>query len=138
VWDTIAHPVSEIFEGRASGAFFLDQQRNFFSYVYSGDPIDVDVSDPVYLEMDYRSDVQLLIGVYVTSNGGLVERIPYLYVNPTKQDDGTMPWNKIYIDLQQAWAYPGVTDRKFYIECTLPSFQATGSAYLDNIKVIHR
>jgi hypothetical protein len=138
VWDTLSHPVDEIFEGRASGAFFLDTQRPFFSYVYDGDPIDVLVSDACYLEMDYRSDITLLIGVYVSSTGGPVERIPYLYVSATKGSDGNMPWNKIYIDLQQAWPYPDVTQRKFYIEATLPSGQATGSAYLDNIKVVHR
>jgi len=138
VWDTIAHPVDEIFEGRASGAFFLDTQRPFFSYVYDADPIDVEVSDPCYLEMDYRSDMRMLIGVYVTSDGGPVERIPYLYVSATKQADGSMPWNKIYIDLQQAWPFLGVSDRRFYIEATLPSGQASGSVYLDNIKVVHR
>jgi hypothetical protein len=49
-----------------------------------------------------------------------------------------MPWNKIYIDLQQAWPFLGVSDRRFYIEATLPSGQASGSVYLDNIKVVHR
>lgn len=138
VWDTLQHPVSEIYEGRASGAFFLDTQRSFFSYVYDSDPIDVDVSDACYLEMHYRSDMQFLIGVYVTSSGGSVERIPYLFVNPTKQDDGTMPWKKIYVDLQSAWPYPGATGRKFYIEASLPSGQGAGQVYLDNLKVIHR
>ncbi len=137
VWDTIQHPPSEIFEGRACGAFFLDATRPFFSYVYDGDAFDVDVSDPCWLELHYRSDMRFLIGVYVTDNGS-VTRIPYLYVNASKADDGSMPWKKIYVDLQSAWPYPGVTDRKFYIEASLPSDQSTGQVYLDNFKVIHR
>jgi hypothetical protein len=138
VWDTIQNPVSEIYEGRASGAFFVDAQRPYFSYVYDGDAFDVDVSDPCWMEVHYRSDMRFLVGVYVTSSGGPVERIPYLYVSPTKREDGSMPWNKIYIDLQSAWPFTGVTDRKFYIEASLPSGQSTGTVYLDNIKVIHR
>ncbi|MCC7501004.1 MAG: hypothetical protein IT229_00650 [Flavobacteriales bacterium] len=125
VWDTIQHPVSEIFEGRASGAFFLDNDRSFFSYVYDGTPFNLPLTEPVYLEMNYRCDARFLIGAYMTNSGGIVERIPYLYVSPTKLGDGTMPWKKIYIDLQPAWGYGGTSDKKFYIECTLPSGQST-------------
>jgi hypothetical protein len=138
VWDTLQHPVSEIFEGRASGAFFLDSQRPLFSYVYDGDPFNPALEDPVYLEMDYKSDARILIGAELSSAGGGTERIPYLFVNATKQGDGTMPWKKIYIDLRQAWAYQGSYDKRFYIECELPSGQATAEVYLDNIKVVQR
>lgn len=138
VWDTIQHPVSEIYEGRASGAFFLDNDRSFFSYVYDGTPFNLPLTEPVYLEMNYKSDARFLIGAYMTNSDGNVERIPYLYVSPTKADDGTMPWKKIYIDLQPAWGYGGTYDKKFYIECTLPSGQSTAQVYLDNIKVVNR
>jgi hypothetical protein len=138
VWDTLSHPVEEIFEGRASGAFFLDAQRPFFSYVYDGDPFNMAIDAPVYLEMNYRSNARMLIGVEVVSDGGGVERIPYLYVSPSNQDDPSMPWKKIYIDLRQAWAYPGAYDKRFYIECVLPSGQSTAQVYLDNIKVVQR
>jgi len=138
VWDTIQHPVDEIFEGRASGAFFLDTQRPFFSYVYDGDPFNMALDVPVYLEMNYRSNARMLVGVEVTTDGGGTQRVPYVYVNATGQDAATMPWKKIYIDLRSAWAYQGSYNKRFYIESVLPDGQSTASVYLDNLKVVQR
>ena len=46
-----------------------------------------------------------------------------------------MIWKKIYIDLSPAFNV-AISQRDIYIKATLPSDQASGTVYLDNIKLV--
>lgn len=131
---TLTDPV-DVYEGNASGAFFLDTQHPFF-LCSTNEDFTVPGNGPVFLEMDYRCDHRFLIGTYYTFNG-LVVKEPYLFVAPTMQDDGTLAWNKIYIDISARFNTSGITDKEFYIEAQLDQGATSGRVYLDNIKLIH-
>lgn len=123
-----------VFEGNASGAFYLDEQRPFFRCVTDED-FTVNGLGPVFLELDYRCDHRFLIGVYYDL-AGIVVQEPYLFVAPTKRDDGGMPWNKIYVDLSPLFNQGAITNREFYIESQLDIGATSAEIYLDNIKLL--
>ncbi|MCB0812610.1 MAG: hypothetical protein KDB87_05520 [Flavobacteriales bacterium] len=123
-----------VFEGNASGAFYLDQQRPFFRCVTDED-FTSNGTGPVFLELDYRCDHRFLIGVYYDFGGTVVQE-PFLFVSSTKREDGGMPWNKIHVDLSSLFNQPGISDREFYIESQLDLDATSAEFYLDNIKLV--
>ena len=130
---TVTNP-ADVFEGNASGAFYLDEQRPFFRCSTDED-FTANGIGPVFLELDYRCDHRFLIGVYYTVGGTVVQE-PYLFVAPTVEDDGSMPWNKIYVDLSLLFNQSGISDREFYIESQLDLDATSARIQLDNIKLI--
>lgn len=84
----------------------------------------------VFLEMNFRMNTSLIVGVYVTTFG-LINEVPIMTLLPTNDK-----WKKIYIDLTTTLnAYSGATKFRvyYYVKNT------TGDHYrilLDNIKVL--
>ncbi len=93
------------------------------------------IGSTAFLEMDYRSDTRLLVGVYYTYAGSEVFA-PYVYALPTKRADGSMPWNKIYIDLAAPWNVPGALDKRIYLRAELENGATAGVIEMDNIKLV--
>ncbi len=80
--------------------------------------------DAVYLEMDYKCNQEITVGVI----SGTEERF-VIGLNPTTG------WNKIYIDFRTAInTQPTSNFCKFYITATKAT--ATPEIYIDNVKVI--
>lgn len=78
----------------------------------------------VYLEMDYKCNQSIIVGVVSGSSDRQV-----LVVNPSSE------WNKIYVDLRTAInTQPTSSLCRFYIAATKET--TTPEIYLDNIKVI--
>lgn len=122
-----------VLDGTPCGGVILDSERRFIR-LYT----DVDfepTGGPIFLELDYRNDVQFTVGL-TSVQGGTPVAQPYVYVVPTRRSDGTMPWNKIYIELSSRWNLAGITQRNFYLEVSLPSDRNSGQVYFDNIKVV--
>jgi hypothetical protein len=122
-----------VFEGNASGAFFLDQQHPYFQ-CFTQEEFTTNGTGPVFLELDYSCDVRFLIGVYYTVSGTVVKE-PFLFIAPNSSP-GNQLWNKIYVDLSAQFNYGGVTNKEFYIEAQLDLSTPSGSVYLDNVKLI--
>lgn len=89
---------------------------------------------PVFVELDYRSDVWLTVGALYRLDGAQAAT-PWVVVAPTLKENGSMPWNKIYIDLSPVFNTP-ITDRDVYIEAELPADRSSGQVYLDNFKLL--
>lgn len=123
------------FEGNNSGAIYLGPDDLFFEAQTEQDFI-VPLSDPTYLELNYASDQTILVGAYVDGPLG-VQRIPHVFISPSVQEDGTIPWKKIYIDMSDVWQSPLVSDRELFFAITKDS-SPNGVVYLDNVKIIHR
>lgn len=121
-------------QGGANGRVNLDPAHSLYRGVSSGDPF-INVSSTAFLEMDYRSDTPLLIGVRY-SLYGVAYLAPCVYVNPTRKPDGSMPWNKVYIDLGTPWAVASAMDKRFFLQASLNEGAATGVVEVDNIKVV--
>ena len=121
-------------QGLRNGRVELDTDHSIYRGVSSGDPF-TNTGTVGFLELDYRSDTQLLIGVRYTLSGVQYE-VAYLYAVPTKRADGSMPWNKIYVDLAEPWNAGGAMDKRFYIKAQLASGATSGVVEVDNIKLV--
>lgn len=121
-------------QGLGNGHISLDGSHPVYRGLSSGDPF-TGIGTTAFLEVDYRSDAPLTIGVYYTSMG-VAYPADYVVAKATKLPDGSMPWNKIYIDMGTAWNLPGALDKRFYIEASLPSGATTATVDVDNIKLV--
>lgn len=121
-------------QGTQYGHISLDEEHAMYRGVSGGDAF-TGIGNRAFLELDYRSDTRLLIGVRYTLQGVQHEE-PYVYAKATKTADGSMPWNKIYVDLAEPWAVNGALDKRFYIRAELENGATSGVVDVDNIKLV--
>lgn len=126
------HPELIYLGNSPCGGFRLDAGHQHMR-IFTDEDYDV-YGGPVFLELDYRCNVPITLGVNYTSSG-VPMADPFVYINPTSRSDGSMPWNKIYIDLSPAFNL-AFTERDLYIEADLPAGQAGAEVYLDNFKIV--
>lgn len=90
----------------------------------------------VYLEIDYRTDVPVLQGVFGISSDGSSTDNPYIQLNA--QSAGSTNWKKIYLDLREIVSYStSAVGFKMYLRALLPELQSTGDIYIDNLRLVH-
>lgn len=126
------HPELSYLDGSPIGGFVLAGDRTHMR-IYSDEDYEAP-GGPVFLELDYRSNVVLTVGVLYSVGGSAIED-DYVYLVPTGENSGNMPWNKIYIDLSPVFN-SGIAERDIFIEADLPSGQGSAEVYLDNFKLL--
>jgi len=119
-----------------SGVSYMDESRPYLQLVSdngSGQGFVFDRGDFIFLELNYKSNISFVVGVYINLMDNTVEERPYLIITPT--DD----WNKIYVNFTpivnettNALAYT------VYIEAQLPDDTGSATILLDNIKLVTR
>lgn len=119
-------------EGTPCGGFVLDSSNPYIR-LYSDENLG-GATGPVFLEIDYRNNLSFVVGVIYTQNN-VENALPLVVMVPTRRSNGTMPWNKAYIDLS-ALFNSSVGNRDFYLEAQLPSDIASAEVYFDNIKLV--
>lgn len=84
----------DIFAGNASGAILLNPGDTYFECITSNNFPDLKglSGRPVFLEMNYKNDLEFFVGMYIINDNTLDSR-SILRVNKSEN------WNKIYIDL---------------------------------------
>lgn len=126
------HPELEFLENGPCAGFRLDPDHRFVRI--ESDEDFLSYGGPAFLELDHRSDLLITVGVKYFADG--LERIePFIFLPPTHRSDGSMPWNKVYLDLS-AFFNSAVSERDVYIEATLPESRSSAEIYLDNIKLL--
>ncbi len=99
---------------------------SFFSYVLPKN------ESPVLLEIDFKTDTYVSVGLLVHYNGGYDPK-PLVILNHSEE------WNHIYINLTPTInLYPDAIDFKILFEANLESGSSKSNIYLDNIKLIYR
>ena len=92
-----------------------------------------DRGDYVFLELNYRTSLPLVAGVYVKLQDNTIEERPFLIINAS--DD----WNKIYINFTPiVYETVDAVNFKIYLEAHLDDANETGFIMLDNIKLVTR
>lgn len=132
--DTSIQKVSDpslVFEGTSSGLISLDTERN----LYQGRSIDAfqlpGGLTPTYLEMDFRTNNRLVVGLIANGLGG-INVLPILVLNTTEE------WKKIYVNLGATVSrQSNVIDYYLYFEASLEGELEEGQIFVDNIKLIH-
>ena len=93
-------------------------------------PTDDILGGGIYLEMDYRADIPIIVG-YIADGQFRVEDINNVII---EKDD----WNKIYLDLSQVLGSTDIETYRIKIASGLVgSGLSEGNIYLDNIKLLH-
>lgn len=123
---------TKVFEGLSSGIVSLDAAYNYVCSV-SDDIFDIPQDQSaVFLELNYKTNVPLGIGMYAVLSTGQNEKIETMVLNPNTF------WNKIYINLTySANISSNTTGFRIYFEAYKPDSLATGEVLLDNIKLLY-
>ncbi|MFQ5448394.1 MAG: hypothetical protein ACE5FF_15825 [Saprospiraceae bacterium] len=127
----------DVFEGNFSGRAMLDT-ANTFVVVGTNQKYHLDFGTvgKVFMEVNYKTDVQLEFGVLaVDAAGGESPNFEFVVLPKEK-------WNKIYFDMTDLVATSTQNDFFFVIRGVLPFENGqytpeTAKIYLDNIKLLH-
>lgn len=122
-------------QGGYSGSVTLDEAHDVFKCVSGGDPFLVPDGANAFLEMDYRSDTEVLVGVRYSVN-----EVPYetghVYLRATGSSENDWRWNKVYIDLATPWAVNGAVEKRFFLRATLAPGASNSHVQLDNVELV--
>ncbi|HTX87550.1 MAG TPA: hypothetical protein VMC08_01045 [Bacteroidales bacterium] len=117
------------FEGQHSGLATMTDSLDFFecaTHSFFAVP-----NSPVYLEMNFRTNNSLTVGVYVVQSTFLYQ-VPIITLFPTNGK-----WKKIYIDLSNTLgSYLGATGFKVYLGTYKDAGVASPEILLDNFKLV--
>ena len=130
--DTIVNKIAtDVKEGNYSGQIYLESGMDYFeatSVAYSNLPQN---GTPIYLEMDFKTNEPLLVGIYLDS-----EQYAKMTLNVTST------WKKIYINLtdlinqklgaSEVKIFSGIEDNP-----SNPFVSSNPEIFLDNIKLVH-
>ncbi len=86
----------------------------------------------VYLEMNYQSNIPMIVGVIAETSTGNIEQKATLGINPKEE------WNKIYVNLvTETSSYFDGAKFKIFIAAKHQSGLDTGYVNLDNLKLVY-
>lgn len=92
---------------------------------------DIPRGNDVYLEFNFKSDLELIAGIYPIT-GSVVQGVPIVNYFPSSE------WKKAYVSLAEDVnnaAYNGADFRIFF--AAFKNTQEEATIYLDNIKLVH-
>ncbi|MGB1102067.1 MAG: hypothetical protein ACPG21_00420 [Crocinitomicaceae bacterium] len=122
--------------GDKCGGIFLTEADSLFT-VFTEEFMDLPKGEEVYLEVDYRNDNSIAMGVLAEfPDGSIDEQVPLIQMNP--QDVGSEVWKKIYIQLSENVSFnANYISYEIYFLSILDDGQSLAHIYIDNIKVVH-
>jgi len=85
---------------------------------------------PVWLEIDYKTDIEVLVGLIGIDNSGAPTEFPDFGINPKSE------WNKIYFDLTNRVQLLQFIGFQIFVGA-IHSGEGEKNIYLDNIKVVY-
>jgi hypothetical protein len=119
-----------------SGTSYLDGTHPYLQLVSdngSDEGFIFDRGDFIFLELNYKNNIPLVVGVYIKLMDNTIEERSFLIVSPSEE------WNKIYVNFT-----PIVNETvdavsyTVYIEAQLPDGTDEAVVFLDNIKLVTR
>lgn len=132
--------LTKVYEGAYSGVVHLTKELHTV-FITSSEELEIPENGANdvkynYLELDYKTDVDLAIGLWF--NNAERTQIPWGGLRPSDNE-----WKKVYLHISPEQAKDplsgvhGATLYKPYIRATLPDGMDEAFIYLDNIKLIH-
>jgi hypothetical protein len=119
-----------------SGISYLDSNRPYLQLVSddgNGQGFAFHKGDYIFLELNYRTSLPMVVGLYITLLDNTVEERPFLVVTPSDH------WNKIYVNFTPiVYETADAVDYKVYFESQLADTSSYGFITLDNIKLLTR
>jgi hypothetical protein len=123
---------SDAFEGSFSSVANLDATYKHVLCL-SNETFEIPQNQsPVFLELNYKTDSYLTIGMFAELSSGTKERIETLVLNPTTE------WKKIYINLTLTANYTvNTVGFRVFFDAYLPEGYSNAKVFLDNIKLLY-
>lgn len=127
------------FEGEASGLFVLDSMNTVAEVVALPLLSGLNSSSPyVYLEMNYRSDVDVLVGLVGFETGGPTAGTTLYEAGFRARAD----WNKIYFNLSQTIFNSRFPQYQIVLQAAIPvqngvPEKKVAKVWIDNVKLVH-
>lgn len=118
-----------VFEGHGSGQIVLNTSDS--ATVIQRNGMSLLTNKNTYIELDYRSNCKIWIGMTVNENSGNFFAQYIVGLNPRSE------WGKIYIGADDFIGPHQGTNYKLMIHVERPAGVSDGYAYFDNIKVIN-
>jgi hypothetical protein len=119
-----------------SGISYLDKTRDFLELVSddgNGEGFYIDRGDYAVLEIQYKTDVPITVGMYITTQDLTVEDRSYIGLNPTDT------WKKVYVNFTPVInETTSALDFKIYLQAGLGTTLSSAEVMLDNIKFVTR
>jgi len=115
--------------GTQSGVAFLSDADVLFE-VLTADAYFLPIAQPVYLELNYWTDIPLVVGLEIRTSAQTIQ-VNTATINPNTE------WNKIYVNLQsEVSGYPGAIDYKVFLGGL--NFEGRGAkrVLIDNLKLV--
>jgi len=119
-----------------SGVSYIDTENQYVQLVSddgNGEGFVFDRGDFIFLELHYRNDVPIVVGLYIKLMDNTIQERSFLIINPTED------WNKIYLNFT-----PIVNETVdavsyiIYFEALLPVDESNAFMMLDNLKLVTR
>lgn len=127
------------FEGQASGVFTLDSVNTVAEIVALPLLSDLNRNSPyVYLEMNYKSDVDVLVGLVGYGNGGPAAGVTVYEAGFRARAD----WNKIYFNLSRTIFDSRFPQYQIILQAAIPlqngiPEKKIAKVWIDNVKLVH-
>jgi hypothetical protein len=119
-----------------SGISYLDTTSSYLQLVSeegNGAGFAFDRGDFIFLELHYKNDTPVAVGVYIKLMDGTVQERPFLILSPSAG------WNKIYVNFTPIVNETvDAVNYTFYFEAQLPDDTENAFVMLDNIKLVTR
>ncbi len=120
---------SEVYEGSGSGALFLGAGKDSATIISSrGQYIRPNI--PAYIELDYRGNMPLQVGMMAYRMDGSTNGITFITLRPRTD------WGKIYIGVREFVSANQGPEYKLLFRVQRPAEVTDGFLYLDNVKVM--
>jgi hypothetical protein len=122
---------NEAFEGSKSSLITLDNTHSKMDVV-SSNSLDLSAAKSVFLELDYKTDVEFKVGLEGSYFVGAPQRLVSLTINPTNGK-----WNKIYVNLVDGINQLQANSYYLFFTADKSSTASTQTILFDNIKVVY-
>ncbi len=121
---------------RYSGVSFVDDDRPYVQLVSddgNGSGFVFDRGDYIFLELHYRNNIPIVVGVYIRLSDNTIQERPYLIISPSGD------WNKIYVNFTPIVNETlDAVNYTIYLEAQATEDTADDFIMLDNIKLVTR
>tara|TARA_B100000900_G_scaffold178877_1_gene151607 strand:- start:3895 stop:4710 length:816 start_codon:yes stop_codon:yes gene_type:complete len=105
---------------------------SLITFEVATDEFNIDQLGPVFLELDYKSNTQFLVGIYANFPQSLVLQKDIIWITPKDE------WNKIYINLSSTIQESNQAESfKVFIGMKRDFTKDTNWVNLDNITIIY-
>lgn len=135
---SVTNNTTKVFEGNKCGIFSLSDTSNSYSVMSVNKFALPKDGSNIYLELNYSSSVQFVIGLVVNyqTSPSLPKQI--IYLNSTTADAFAPKWNKIYISLTQAVSEAQTSsDVNILFSCNKREGVSYDEVLVDNIKIVY-